>query len=207
MQHRRRKERFDASILRIAYKLLVNDKGKLAALLLGIIFSVFLMVQMTSMFAGLMKKVSATVTNTGAKVWVMDRAVTSVANAIPMPDYVLDVARSVDGVKYGVPLYSGAGPAHLKDGTYQAVTVLGLDDNSLFGRPALLQGRIEDIYAENGFIVVKGWNWSSSPSWGQLAFPCSTRIPHSEREQRERGDQLLRQVAARLESKPAMRIE
>jgi putative ABC transport system permease protein len=142
-------------ILRIAYKLLVNDKGKFAALLLGITFSVFLMVQMTSMFAGLMKKASATVTNTGAKVWVMDRAVNSVANAIPLPDYVLDVARSVDGVKYAVPLYSGAGLAHLKDGTYQSVTVLGLDDSSLFGRPALLEGRIEDIYAENGFIVVK----------------------------------------------------
>jgi putative ABC transport system permease protein len=142
-------------ILRIAYKLLVNDKGKFAALLLGITFSVFLMVQMTSMFAGLMKKASATVTNTGAKVWVMDRAVNSVANAIPLPDYVLDVARSVDGVKYAVPLYSGAGLAHLKDGTYQSVTVLGLDDSSLFGRPALLEGRIEDIYAENGFIVVR----------------------------------------------------
>ena len=30
-------------ILTIAYKLLVNDKGKFAALLLGITFSVFLM--------------------------------------------------------------------------------------------------------------------------------------------------------------------
>lgn len=54
-------------ILRIAYKLLVNDKGKFIALLMGLTFSVFLMIQMTSMFAGMMKKASATVTNTGAK--------------------------------------------------------------------------------------------------------------------------------------------
>jgi putative ABC transport system permease protein len=33
--------------------------------------------------------------------------------------------------------------------------VMGLDDSSLFGRPALFEGKIEDIYAENGFIVVK----------------------------------------------------
>jgi hypothetical protein len=45
-------------ILRIAYKLLVNDKGKFAALLTGITFAVFLMIQMTSMFAGMMKKAS-----------------------------------------------------------------------------------------------------------------------------------------------------
>ena len=142
-------------ILRIAYKLLVNDKGKFVALLMGLTFSVFLMVQMTSMFAGMMKKASATVTNTGAKLWVMDRAVTNVSSAIPMPDYVLDAVRSVEGVKYAVPLYSGVALVRLKDGTYQPVTVLGLDDTSLFGRPALIEGNIADIYAENGFFVVK----------------------------------------------------
>jgi putative ABC transport system permease protein len=142
-------------ILRIAYKLLVNDKGKFAALLMGLTFSVFLMIQMTSMFAGMMKKASATVTNTGAKIWVMDRAVTSVSSAIPMPDYVLDAVRSIAGVKYAVPLYSGAALVRLKDGTYQPVSVLGLDDSSLFGRPRLIEGDIADIYAENGFVVVQ----------------------------------------------------
>jgi putative ABC transport system permease protein len=33
--------------------------------------------------------------------------------------------------------------------------VVGLDDTSLFGRPQLIQGKIEDIYGENAFIVVK----------------------------------------------------
>ena len=127
-------------ILRIAYKLLVNDKGKFVALLMGITFSVFLMIQMTSMFAGMMKKASATITNTGAKMWVMDPAVTTPSSSIPMPDYVLDAVRSIQGVKFAVPLYSGAGLARLKDGTYQAVTVIGLDDTSLFGRPELTEG-------------------------------------------------------------------
>ncbi len=95
-------------ILRIAYKLLVNDRGKFVALLMGLTFSVFLMIQMTSMFAGMMKKASATVTNTGAKVWIMDPAVTNVAAAIPLPDYVLDAVRSIEGVKYAVPLYRAA---------------------------------------------------------------------------------------------------
>ena len=142
-------------ILRIAYKLLVNDKGKFAALLLGLTFSVFLMIQTTSMFSGMMKKASATVTNTGSKLWVMDPAVTNVSSAIPMPDYVLDAVRSIDGVKYAVPLYSGVGLVRLADGTYQPATVIGLDDTSLYGRPQLIQGNIEDIYGENGFVVVK----------------------------------------------------
>ena len=151
-------------ILRIAYKLLVNDKGKFAALLMGLTFSVFLMIQMTSMFAGMMKKASATVMNTGSKVWVMDRAVTNVSSSIPMPDYLLDAVRSIEGVKFAVPLYSGAGLVRLADGTYQPVTVLGLDDTSLFGRPALIEGHIADIYAENGFVVVKDEEYSKLES-------------------------------------------
>jgi putative ABC transport system permease protein len=155
-------------ILKIAYRLLVNDRGKFAALLLGITFSVFLMVQQTSMFAGMMRKASATVTNTGAKVWVMDRAVTNVASGIPMPDFMQDAARSLKGVKFAVPFYSGVGLARLQDGTYQAVSIIGLDDSSLFGRPELVEGNIEDIYAENGFVVVRDVEFSKlqSPKLG-----------------------------------------
>jgi putative ABC transport system permease protein len=142
-------------ILRIAFKLLVNDKGKFAALLVGITFAVFLITMMTSMFAGILKRSSSTVINIGATVWVMDPAVNTVASSIPIPDYILDAARSIDGVNYAVPLFSGGATVKLRSGAYQAVSILGLDDASLFGRPELIEGNIEDIYAENGFIVAK----------------------------------------------------
>lgn len=142
-------------ILRIAYKLLVNDKGKFAALLVGITFAVFLMVMMTSMFSGILHRSSATVLNVGAQLWVMDPAVNTPVNSIPMPDYVLDAVRSIEGVKYAVPLYSAGALVKLRNGVYQSVSVLGLDDASLYGRPELIEGHIEDIYAENAFVVVK----------------------------------------------------
>ena len=142
-------------ILSLAYKLLVNDKAKFTALLVGITFAVFLMVAMTSLFAGVLNRASATVINLGASMWVMDPAVQTVANTIGMPDYVLDATRSMKGVDYAVPVYTGGALVKLADGAYQSVTVVGLDDTSLFGRPQLIQGKIEDIYAENAFIVVK----------------------------------------------------
>jgi len=141
-------------LLTLAYKLLVNDRAKFVALLVGITFAVFLMVQMTSMFAGVLSRASSTVLNIGARVWVMDPAVNTVASSIPMPDYVADFVRSVDGVKYAVSLYSSGALVKLKDGAFQPVSVIGLDDTSLYGRPPMELGRIEDIYAENGFIVV-----------------------------------------------------
>ncbi|HTT08016.1 MAG TPA: ABC transporter permease [Gammaproteobacteria bacterium] len=147
-------------ILRIAYELLVNDRGKFATLVLGITFAVFLMVLITSMFSGVLRRSASTVTNIGATIWVMDPAVNTIANSIGMPAYVLDAVRSIEGVKYAVPLFSGGALVKLRNGTYQPVTVIGLDDTSLLGRPALIEGHIEDIYAENGFIVVKDAEFS-----------------------------------------------
>ena len=141
-------------ILKIAYKLLVNDRAKFAALLVGITFAVFLMIEMTSLFAGVLNRSSATVINIGSSIWVMDPAVQTVANTIPMPNYVLDEVRSLPGVKYAVPLYSGAALLKLHDGTYQAATIVGLDDTSLVGRPQMISGNIQDIYAENAFIAI-----------------------------------------------------
>ncbi len=142
-------------ILRIAYKLLINDRAKFAALLVGITFAVFLMIEMTSLFAGILSRSSSTVINIGASMWVMDPAVQTVANTIPLPDNVLDEVRSIPGVKYAVPLYSGAALLKLRDGTYQAANVVGLDDTSLFGRPEMIAGNIQDIYAENAFIAIR----------------------------------------------------
>ncbi len=142
-------------ILKLAYKLLVNDRAKFTGLLVGITFAVFLMIEMTSLFAGVLNRSSSTVYNIGASIWVMDPAVNTVANTIGMPDYMLDAVRSIEGVKFAVPLYSGGALVRLRSGTYQPVTVVGIDDASLFGLPDVLNGRIEDIYAENAFLVVK----------------------------------------------------
>ena len=147
-------------LLNLAYKLLITDRAKFMALIVGLTFSVFLMVQMTSMFAGILQRASATVLNVGAPVWVMDPNVTTVANSIPMPDYVLDSVRSMNGVKYAVPLYSGGALVRLRSGVYQSVTVIGLDDSTLLGRPPLIAGKIEDLYADNGYIVVRDPEYS-----------------------------------------------
>jgi putative ABC transport system permease protein len=66
----------------------------------------------------------------------------------------------MDGVTYAVPLFMGGAQVKLDDGTYQSVNVVGLDDTSLFGRPELEQGNIQDIYADNSFVVVNDAEFS-----------------------------------------------
>jgi len=147
-------------ILKIGFKLLVNDKSKFTALLIGITFAVFLMVQMTAMFAGILNRAYSTVSNIGAAIWVMDPAVNTPTSPIPLPDYLLDAVRSMDGVSYAVPIFIGGAQVKLASGTYQGVSVVGLDDTSLFGRPALEKGNIQDIYADNAFFVVNDAEFS-----------------------------------------------
>lgn len=142
-------------ILKLAFKLLVTDKTKFTALVGGITFAVFLMVFVTSMLIGVLNHSSAMVTNVGAPLWVIDPAVKNLTSSIGMPDYVLDEVRSMQGVKYAVPLYSSGSLVKLADGTYQPVTVIGVDDTSLWGRPKMIEGQIEDIYATDAFIAVK----------------------------------------------------
>jgi len=49
-------------ILKLAYKLLVSDRAKFSALIVGIAFAVFLMVQVTSLFSGILARYASTVT-------------------------------------------------------------------------------------------------------------------------------------------------
>jgi hypothetical protein len=43
----------------------------------------------------------------------------------------------MNGVSYAVPIFVGGALIKLQSGTTQAVTVIGLDDASLFGRPEM----------------------------------------------------------------------
>lgn len=139
----------------IALKLLANDKGKFFTLIVGITFAVFLIMQMTAVFSGVMRRASATIINIGADMWVMDPSVNIQTDNIPMPDYVLDFVRSIRGVKYAAPLYSGTGLVKLGTGQYQSATIIGLDDTTLLGRPKLIEGAITSIYNDDAYIAIK----------------------------------------------------
>ena len=89
--------------LKIALKLLVNDKSKFTALLVGITFEVFIMVMMMSMFSGILTRSSSSVYNIGARIRVMDPAVNNATSSITMSDYILSTDMSIKGVKYAVP--------------------------------------------------------------------------------------------------------
>lgn len=144
-------------MLRIALKMLVADRAKFAGLLFGIAFTAFLVTFAASYFCGFMTLGFALVTeNVAADVWVMDPAVDSVEQTINLPSSALGRVRSVEGVRYAVPLTLGNVDARFPNGSFQAFQVIGVDDTSLAGAPAIPDGNASEFRARGAVIVDPG---------------------------------------------------
>jgi putative ABC transport system permease protein len=128
-------------MLHIALKMLMGDRAKYTGLLLGITFTAFLVTFAMSYFAGFMTLGFALISeNPAADVWVMDPAVDSVELTINMPDSALDRVRSVEGVRYAMPLALGTVDARFPNGRFQSFQVIGVDDATLEGTPQSIDG-------------------------------------------------------------------
>lgn len=179
----------------IAIKMLLGDRAKYAGLVFGITFTSFLVTFAGSYFSGFMTNGFSLITeNHYADVWVMDPAVRSVDQTTNLPRWALDRVRNVDGVGAAVPLIIGSAEARFPDGRFQPFQIIGVDDATLAGAPALQDnGAISALHAPNTVAVASGG------TNGKLATPQSVADqwmpgqPHAEIPLRElrRGDELL----------------
>ena len=160
----------------IAMKILMGDRAKFIGLLLGITFTAFLVTFAASYFAGFMTRGFALISeNRSADVWVMDPAVDSVALTINMPKSVLDRVRSIEGVRYAVPLIMGTIDARFPNGRFQSFQVIGVDDATLAGAPELIDGGSPEVLRAPDAVIV-----DSGGTSGKLNTPVRTidQWPH-----------------------------
>jgi len=120
-----------------------------------ITFSVFLMMMMTAMFAGILNHSYSTVTNIGADMWIMDPSVNT--------DHRHSDARlcAGRGAQHGRgqlrgALFIGGATLKLKSGTYVSVSVIGLDDFTLFGRPTLNRAA-----SSTSTTIIRFWSFTT----------------------------------------------
>lgn len=126
---------------RVALKMLMGDRAKYAGLLIGIAFTSFLVTFAMSYFAGFMTRGFALIAeNRSVDVWVMDPAVNSTEHTTNIPASALDRVRSIEGVRFAVPLALGTAAARFPNGRFQTFQVIGVDDATLLGVPPLKDG-------------------------------------------------------------------
>lgn len=139
----------------IALQMLMGDRGKYLGIVLGLTFASLIMTQQPAIFIGLMARSYSFISDVGLPdIWVMDGKVQFVDDVKPLQDTELYRVRGITGVQWAMPLYKGLLKARLANGTFQTCNVIGLDDATLTGGPAVMrQGRLEDLRRSDGVIV------------------------------------------------------
>ena len=144
-------------MLRIAWRMLAADRAKFIGLLFGIAFTSFLVTFAASFFCGFMTQGFSLISENGeADVWVMDPAVDSVEQTINLPDSALARVRGVAGVRSALPLVLGAVEARFANGRFQTFQVIGVDDATLAGLPALPGASREGLRGQSLVVVDRG---------------------------------------------------
>ena len=150
----------------VALKMLFGDTTKYLGIVFGVSFAALLMAQQSAIFCGLMRNTTSQIRDIrGADVWVMDRNVQFVDDTKPLNESTLYRVRGVPGVKWAVRLFKGLARARMEDGNFQQVILIGVDDASLVGAPAvdqgkLLYGSLEDLRKPDAvFMDEFGWRY------------------------------------------------
>lgn len=131
----------------LAWKMLTGDRAKYLGIVFGVTFGSLLIAQQSSIFVGLMRRVSSQILDvTEADIWVMDLKQQNIDEIRPMPDNRLYQVRGVPGVQWASRFYKGLARVRTEDGTFRQVILMGIDDTALIGAPReILAGRVEDL--------------------------------------------------------------
>lgn len=142
-------------MLAFAIKMMINDRAKFMAILIGLTFGTFIMTQQAGIFVGLMKRTVGFITDTSQNnIWVVDSGVQHVDDVKPIKSTKTYQVRSIEGVAWAVPMYKGLLHARLPTGVYKICNVIGIDNTTLIGGPPkMVEGTIYDLLEDDAVIV------------------------------------------------------
>jgi putative ABC transport system permease protein len=138
----------------IALKMLLGDRAKYVMLVGGLTFASLLMTQQCGVFFGLLSWTTSHMRNMRASIWVVDPKVEQINEIKPMRDTDVNRVRSVSGVAFAMPLYTGVIQARMSDGGFKPIEMIGIDATTLVGRPpVVVSGRLEDLRLPNTVMI------------------------------------------------------
>jgi putative ABC transport system permease protein len=139
----------------IAIKMLTGCRGKFYGLIIGVAFASLLIAQQSSIFCGVMRSSTSQIRDVhDAEIWVMDPSVRYMAPVKPLRDGDLQRVRSVPGVAWAVPYFSGSAHAEAAKTMVREVFLVGLDDQSLAGGPRrMVIGSVEDLRRPGAVVI------------------------------------------------------
>ncbi len=140
---------------RIALAMLLGDRPKYLALVVGLSFAVLLISQQGAIFLGLLIRATGPLQNvTQPDLWVADPFVRWVSETRPLSDSDLFRVRSVRGVQWAEPFFNARVTCDLPSGGQRFVNLVGVDRTTLVGQPPeVTEGRLEDLKIDGAVFV------------------------------------------------------
>jgi putative ABC transport system permease protein len=143
-------------MIRVAFKILLADRAKYLALVLGIMFSTLLISQQAAIFHSVMISSTQAIRQAhSADIWVTKPSVEILDYSDPMPELYVNRVRSVPGVAWAVPYYQAMAMMRTPGGQVKPVFIVGVDNSSLVGASAdrMVMGKLSDLARPNAVIM------------------------------------------------------
>ncbi len=141
------------SVLRVALRMLWQNRVRGCLSLLGVGVAFLLAGAQTGLMVGWMETVSAIPRHAGGDLWVAARKTPSFDFGQPIPRALVHVARSVEGVEWAEGMFIAWHVWQRSDGEQPNVQMVGLDEARKGGPWDMREGRIEALDQPHAVIV------------------------------------------------------
>jgi putative ABC transport system permease protein len=138
----------------LAFKNLIHDRVRLLITLIGITFSVALILIQVGMFFGMTSNSSTVIEHSDGDIWIMARNSQNFDMVNPSPESLVTAARSVPGVEWAENLIQQFAFVRLQSGGTEQIEIIGFHLNGKVGRPWNVQeGNLNDLRGSDAIFV------------------------------------------------------
>jgi putative ABC transport system permease protein len=133
-------------MLWLAFRMLLQERGRLVITLVGIVFSTVLTLIEVGIYLGMMGNATSVVRNTDADIWVVSKNVPNFDFTQPFPAYRINRIRALDEVLWAEKIHVWFAYLKLADGRREQAQVIGFNPDSGIGGPwAMASGMSADV--------------------------------------------------------------
>lgn len=130
----------------VAFRILLHDRAKLSISVLGVAFSIALVLIQVGLFQGLLANATVTIEQADADIWITSRNTPNIDFPHYFPESYVQRVRSVSGVERADNLLVGFAPMQLPTGAEENLFIYGLDSPSKWRLPwSVAEGDPDDL--------------------------------------------------------------
>ncbi len=122
-------------MLWLAFKILLQERGRLVITLLGIVFSTVLTLVEVAIYLGMMGNATSVVRHTDADIWIVSKNIPNFDFTQPFPAYRINRVRALDEVLWAEKIHVWFAFLKLADGRREQAQVIGFNPDSGIGGP------------------------------------------------------------------------